>query len=29
LNAGVDIGVKGNGEGKFEELPVDVKELMP
>jgi NADH-quinone oxidoreductase subunit I len=28
-NAGVDIGVKGKGKGENEEIPVDVKELMP
>ena len=27
--AGVDMGVKGKGEGKNEEAPVDVKNLMP
>jgi NADH-quinone oxidoreductase subunit I len=27
--AGVDMGVKGKGEGETEEMPVDVKELMP
>jgi NADH-quinone oxidoreductase subunit I len=28
-NAGVDMGVKGKGKGENEEIPVDVKELMP
>ena len=28
-NAGVDMGVKGKGEGENEEMPVDIKELMP
>src|ERR1035437_5160457 len=28
-NAGVDMGVKGKGEGDNEEKPVDVKELLP
>src|SRR5674476_300801 len=28
-NAGVDMGVKGKGEGDNEEIPVDIKELMP
>ncbi len=28
-NAGVDMGVKGKGEGENEEKPVDVKDLMP
>jgi NADH-quinone oxidoreductase subunit I len=28
-NAGVDMGGKGKGEGENEEIPVDVKELMP
>ena len=27
--AGVDIGVKGKGEGNNEDMPVDVKDLMP
>jgi NADH-quinone oxidoreductase subunit I len=27
--AGVDMGVKGKGEGENEEKPVDVKDLMP
>ena len=28
-NAGVEMGVKGKGEGDNEERPVDVKDLMP
>jgi NADH-quinone oxidoreductase subunit I len=28
-NAGVDMGVKSKGEGGNEEMPVDIKELMP
>jgi NADH-quinone oxidoreductase subunit I len=28
-NAGVDMGIKRKGEGESEELPVDVKEIMP
>jgi len=27
--AGVNMGVKAKGEGEMEEMPVDVKDLMP
>ena len=28
-NAGVDMGVKGKGEGENEEIPVDLRDLLP